>query len=131
MTYVLLYSLIFELRSNHPGKLTKIGSELEKRLKMECRKAKAGNIRSRAYVNHSYMGFILLNPFSRSLLISLSIFRSLATECRRDIALLSPSLVGSVNVTLTAVPSDLEVLARVASVVCSIYNEIFLHLKSY
>lgn len=64
-----------------------------------------------------------LNLFSRSLLISLSIFRSLATECRRDIALLSPSLVGSVNATLTAVPSDLEVLARAASVVCSLHDE--------
>ena len=68
---------------------------------------------------------MLLIPFSRSLLISLSIFRSLATECRRDIALLSPSLVGSVNATLAAVPSDLEVLARVASVVCSIHDEHF------
>ena len=125
MSYVHLYSLIFEFRSNHPGKLTKIGSELEKRLKVECRRAKTGNIRSRAQVNHSYKGFILLTFFSRSLLISLSIFRSLATECRRDIALLSPSLVGSVNATLTAVPSDLEVLARVASVVCSIYDEHF------
>ncbi|KAF8812578.1 hypothetical protein BYT27DRAFT_7183025 [Phlegmacium glaucopus] len=85
--------------SNHPGKLAKIGSELEKRLKVECRKAKAGNIRSKA-----------------SLLTSLSIFRSLATECGRDIDLLSPSLVGSVNATLTAIPSDLEVLARAASV---------------
>ncbi|KDR83599.1 hypothetical protein GALMADRAFT_219420 [Galerina marginata CBS 339.88] len=85
--------------SNHPEKLAKIGSELEKRLKLECRKAKSGNIRSRA-----------------SLLISLSIFRSLATECRRDIALLSPSLIGSVDFTLVSVPSDLEVVARAASV---------------
>jgi hypothetical protein len=86
--------------SNHPGKLTKIGSELDKRLKVECRKAKSGNIRSRA-----------------SLLISLSILRALATECRRDIALLSPSLIASVECTLSAVPSDLEVVARAASVV--------------
>ncbi|CAA7259894.1 unnamed protein product [Cyclocybe aegerita] len=85
--------------SNHPGKLAKIGSELENRLKLECKKAKAGNIRSRA-----------------SLLISVAIFRSLATECRRDIALLSPSLIGSVDFTLASVPSDLEVVARTASV---------------
>jgi protein EFR3 len=32
-----------------------------------------------------------------SLLISLAIFRALATECRRDIALLSPSLVAAVD----------------------------------
>lgn len=85
--------------SNHPGKLTKIASELERRLRSECRKAKAGNIRTRA-----------------SLLISLLIFRALATECRRDIALLSPSLIAAVDVTLAAVPQDLEVVARAASV---------------
>ncbi|KAH9482387.1 Protein EFR3 [Psilocybe cubensis] len=85
--------------SNHPGKLAKIAGELEKRLKAECKKAKSGNIRSRA-----------------SLLISLSIFRSLATECRRDIALLSPSLIGSVDYTLASLLMDLEVTARAATV---------------
>ncbi|KAF9476499.1 hypothetical protein BDN70DRAFT_882331 [Pholiota conissans] len=85
--------------SNHPGKLTKIGSELDKRLKGECRKSRSGNIRSRA-----------------SLLISLSILRSLATECRRDIALLSPALISSVECALNLVPTDLEVVARGASV---------------
>ncbi|KJA30169.1 hypothetical protein HYPSUDRAFT_32272 [Hypholoma sublateritium FD-334 SS-4] len=85
--------------SNHPGKLAKIGSELDKRLKGECRKAKSGNIRSRA-----------------ALLISLSILRSLATECRRDIALLSPALISSVECTLCSTPKDLEVVARAASV---------------
>ncbi|KAL0949391.1 hypothetical protein HGRIS_009455 [Hohenbuehelia grisea] len=84
---------------NHPGKLNKLGSELEKRLKAECRKAKAGNTRTRA-----------------SLLISLSIFRALAVECRRDISLLSPPLVSAVNVTLSSLHSDLEVVARAASV---------------
>ncbi|KAF9534181.1 hypothetical protein CPB83DRAFT_866446 [Crepidotus variabilis] len=85
--------------SNHPGKLTKIGSELEKKVKGECTKAKAGNTKSRA-----------------SLLISLSIFRSLATECRRDIALLSPPLIGAVDCTLASLPSDLEVVTRAATV---------------
>ncbi|KAJ7498767.1 hypothetical protein FB451DRAFT_1072574 [Mycena latifolia] len=85
--------------SNHPSKLTKLGSELEKRVKVECKKAQSGNIRTRA-----------------SLLITLGIFRSLATECRRDIALISPSLVASVAATVTAVPGDLEVVARAASV---------------
>ncbi|RDB22539.1 Protein EFR3 [Hypsizygus marmoreus] len=84
--------------SNHPGKLTKLGSELEKRLKTECQKARAGNIRSRA-----------------SLLITLAIFRAITTECRRDIALLSPALVASVDATLAALPTDLEVLARAAN----------------
>ncbi|KAF5388455.1 hypothetical protein D9615_000535 [Tricholomella constricta] len=85
--------------SNHPGKLTKLGTELEKRVKNETRKARAGNIRTRA-----------------SLLISLSIIRALATECRRDIALLSSSLVACIDVTLAEVPTDLEVVARAASV---------------
>ena len=61
---------------------------------------------------------ILLISHYRSLLITLSILRSLATECKRDIALLSSSLVASVYVTLSAVPADLEVVARAASVVC-------------
>ncbi|KAJ7507965.1 hypothetical protein B0H11DRAFT_1969523 [Mycena galericulata] len=85
--------------SNHPGKLTKLGSELEKRVKAECKKAQSGNLRTRA-----------------SLLITLAIFRSLATECRRDIALISPSLVASIGATVAAVPGDLEVVARAASV---------------
>ncbi|KIY49355.1 hypothetical protein FISHEDRAFT_72688 [Fistulina hepatica ATCC 64428] len=85
--------------SNHPAKLTKLGSELEKRLRGECRKAQAGNVRSRA-----------------SLLITLAIFRALATECRRDIALITPPLVCSVDATLSACPKDLEVSARAASV---------------
>ncbi|KAF9451642.1 hypothetical protein P691DRAFT_723661 [Macrolepiota fuliginosa MF-IS2] len=85
--------------SNNRGKLTKLGAELEKRLKTESRKACNGNLRMRA-----------------SLLITLSIFRSLASECKRDIALLSPSLVSSVETTLTALPSDLGIVARAASV---------------
>lgn len=52
-----------------------------------------------------------------ALLITLSIIRSLATECRRDITLLSPSLISAVDTTLGALPSDLEVIARAASVV--------------
>ncbi|KAF5333424.1 hypothetical protein D9611_002397 [Ephemerocybe angulata] len=85
--------------SNHPGKLTKFGDEVEKRIRSESRKAKAGNIRARA-----------------SLLISLEILRSLATECRSDISLLSPALVTSVNVALSSLPQDLEVVARLARV---------------
>ncbi|KAF9008936.1 hypothetical protein BDQ17DRAFT_88445 [Cyathus striatus] len=85
--------------SNHPGKLTKLGGELEKRLKAECRKARNGNVRSRA-----------------SLLISLSIFWALATECKRDILLLSPSLMASVYASLSSLPYDLEVVARTATV---------------
>jgi protein EFR3 len=53
----------------------------------------------------------------RSLLISLTIFRALATECRRDIHLLSVALVTAVDDTLSSLSSDLEVSARAASLV--------------
>lgn len=36
--------------ANRPGKINKLGGELEKRIKTEIKKAKAGNARSRAYV---------------------------------------------------------------------------------
>ncbi|KAF7332022.1 Cellular morphogenesis-related protein [Mycena kentingensis (nom. inval.)] len=85
--------------SNHPSKLTKLGSEIVKRVKLECRKAQAGNLKVRA-----------------SLLISLAILRALATECRRDIALFSPSLIAGIAATTAAMPTDLEVMARAASV---------------
>jgi hypothetical protein len=49
--------------------------------------------------------------------MTLSIFRALATECRRDIALLSPSLMSSVKETLDVIPTDLEVVVRAASLV--------------
>ncbi|KZT19277.1 hypothetical protein NEOLEDRAFT_982376 [Neolentinus lepideus HHB14362 ss-1] len=85
--------------ANKPGKITKVGSELEKRVRTDCKKAQANNTRSRA-----------------SLLITLSILKALATECRRDIILLSSSILASVQVTVTSLPSDLEVLARAATV---------------
>ena len=36
--------------ANRPGKISKLGNELEKRVKAESRKAAAGNTRARAYV---------------------------------------------------------------------------------
>lgn len=36
--------------SNRPGKISKLASELEKRVRLDVRKAKAGNVRARAYV---------------------------------------------------------------------------------
>lgn len=73
---------------------------------------------------------LLLIHQHRSLLMTLAIFRSLTTECRRDIALLSPSLVASVNVTLSALPTDLEVVTRAASVVCSFHPAALQSLNS-
>jgi hypothetical protein len=51
------------------------------------------------------------------LLITLSIFRSLSLECRRDLSLLTLSLLTSLDLSLQSLYSDLEVCARVASVV--------------
>ncbi|KAI0677126.1 hypothetical protein C8Q78DRAFT_1087831 [Trametes maxima] len=85
--------------ANRPEKINKLGSELEKRVKTDARKAAAGNTRARA-----------------SLLITLAIFKALATECRRDMALLSPSLLSSANVTLSSLSADLEIAARAATV---------------
>ncbi|KAH9006927.1 hypothetical protein EDB86DRAFT_3060946 [Lactarius hatsudake] len=84
--------------ANKPGKINKLSSELEKRIKVECRKAHSNNPRSRA-----------------SLLISLSIFKALATECRRDISLLTPSLLASIGTVLSTFPSDIEVSAKAAN----------------
>ncbi|EJF61134.1 hypothetical protein BD309DRAFT_947572 [Dichomitus squalens] len=85
--------------ANRPGKISKLGNELERRAKTDSRKAAAGNTRARA-----------------SLLITLAIFKAIAAECRRDLALLSPSLLSSVNTTLSALPTDLEIAARAATV---------------
>lgn len=104
--------------SNNPGKLTKLGIEVEKHLKNDCRRAQTGNVRSRASVSLLLsLNFPRVNRCRRSLLISLAILRALATECRRDIALLSSYLLTSVESTLASISSDLEVVARVASVV--------------
>ncbi|KAI0750655.1 hypothetical protein C8Q80DRAFT_1217629 [Daedaleopsis nitida] len=85
--------------ANRPGKISKLGNELDKRVKTDSRKAAAGNTRARA-----------------SLLITLAIFKALATECRREMAQISPSLLSSVNATLTSLSSDLEIAARAATV---------------
>lgn len=55
--------------------------------------------------------------FARSLFITLAILQMLAVECRRDISLLSPSLVSCLRITLNFLLADLEVCARAASVV--------------
>lgn len=106
--------------SNKPQKVSKLAAELDRRVKLEARKAQAGNIRARAYVE-----LPLTNPRSlisnciRTLLITLSIYKSLVNECRRDISQLSAALISSVNTALNALPSDLELAAKAASVVRS------------
>jgi protein EFR3 len=46
--------------SNKPGKINKLSYELEKRIKLECRKAQSNNPRSRAYVTSFDLAFILV-----------------------------------------------------------------------
>lgn len=84
--------------ANKPGKIQKLSGELQKRIKLEARKALPNNPRSRA-----------------SLLISLSIFKALATECRREISLLTSSLLASVDTVVSAFPSDIEVSVKAAN----------------
>ena len=86
--------------SNRPGKLTKLGHELEKRCKLESNRARGGNAKARA-----------------SLLVTLSIFKALVAECRSDLSLLTSALISTVVAAMTCFPRDLEVTAKAASVV--------------
>ena len=104
--------------SNKPGKVSKLAAELDRRVKFEARKAQAGNVRARAYVLPLMLcagSFTLF--YTRTLLITLSIYKSLVNECRRDISQLSAALISSVNTALNSLPSDLELAAKAASVV--------------
>jgi hypothetical protein len=104
--------------SNKPGKVSKLAAELDKRVKLEARKAQVGNVRARAYVPSplTYLRSFMRGSI-RSLLITLSIYKSLVNECRRDISQLSAALISSVNIALNALSSDLELAAKAASVV--------------
>lgn len=53
----------------------------------------------------------------RTLLVSLNIFKALVTECRRNLSLLSAALISSLDAVLEALPDDLEVAAKAATVV--------------
>ncbi|CEL59420.1 Protein EFR3 OS=Cryptococcus neoformans var, neoformans serotype D (strain JEC21 / ATCC MYA-565) GN=EFR3 PE=3 SV=1 [Rhizoctonia solani AG-1 IB] len=85
--------------TNRAGKLTKLADVFEKRATDEARRAGAGNPKARA-----------------SLLITLSILKQLATDCKRDLTLFSTAVMASVKASLVALPDDLEVAARAASV---------------
>ena len=41
--------------SNHPGKITRLSTELHRRVVADVRKARSGNSRARAYVAHLLM----------------------------------------------------------------------------
>lgn len=53
----------------------------------------------------------------RLLLVTLEILRALTAECRRDLTLFSGGVVNSIDISLSCLPSDLEVIARAASTV--------------
>ena len=89
--------------TNQSSKLVKVGEELDKRVAKEVTRSSGGYQKSRA-----------------SLLISLSIVRTLISECKRDLAVFSRSIVRIVNSSLdTKVYQkgnpDLEVIGRAAS----------------
>jgi hypothetical protein len=86
--------------SNRTGKTQKLGLELERRAAHEAARAAASNPRNRA-----------------SLLITLAIFKALATECRHELPLLTPFLIRTVSLVFSLLAGDLEVMARCASVV--------------
>lgn len=88
--------------TNNPGKVTKLASELERRCRIEVVRARGGNVRARV-----------------SLLMSLSIYKTLAAECRNDIALLTSNLISVVHFVLSSFSDDLEVITKVTSLVRS------------
>ncbi|CAE6418646.1 unnamed protein product [Rhizoctonia solani] len=85
--------------TNRAGKLAKLADVFEKRATDETRRAGGGNPKARA-----------------SLLITLAILKQLTTDCKRDLTLLSTAVLISVKASLIALPDDLEVAARAASV---------------
>ena|ERR1700761_4296056 len=86
--------------SNQAGKLQKLGTELERRAIIEANRASNGNARYRA-----------------SLLITLALFKALATECRQELSLLTPYLMRTLSLAFSRLRNDLEVIAKAASVV--------------
>ncbi|KAF8318102.1 hypothetical protein DL93DRAFT_427020 [Clavulina sp. PMI_390] len=84
--------------SNKPGKLAKIGQEVEKHAQTDSRRA-ASHPKSRA-----------------SLLITLEILRTISTECKLELSLFGRYVVASVDLAVAALPNDLEVVARSARV---------------
>jgi hypothetical protein len=61
---------------------------------------------------------LLTNPLlHRSLLITLDILKTLCAECRQEISLFGRYVVASVDHAMSALSSDLQVVARSASAV--------------
>ena len=114
--------------ANKPGKINKLGNELQKRIKFEGRKALSNNPRFRSSVIPSNWHIFSLTLILSSLLISLSIFKALATECRRDISLLTSSLLASVESVLSTFPSDIEVSAKAANLASSSFRVVWIYI---
>lgn len=53
----------------------------------------------------------------RQLLVTMSIFKAITNECKRDVGLFTKMLLSAVREALACLPNDLEVQARVASLV--------------
>ena len=57
---------------------------------------------------------------TRQLLVTMSIFKNITNECKRDVGLFTRMLLASTKEALTCLPKDLELQARVASLVSRI-----------
>jgi protein EFR3 len=49
--------------------------------------------------------------------VTMSIFKAITNECKRDVALFTKMLLSAVKDALSCLPNDLELQARVASLV--------------
>lgn len=115
-----------------PGRLPAIGDELYKRARQSAPKA-GYNPRYRALVYKRSMCLtrkrLKRDCINRSFLLTLSVFKALCAECRRDLALFSKPLLKTVdlalNVNVTGEAGkrsdgkDLEILARAGSLMAT------------
>lgn len=91
-------SQLVSYASSRARRLVKLSRVLEQRAGAEARKAGEGNARARV-----------------QLLVTLSIFKALANECRRDIDVFSTALLSTTKDSLACLPKDLKLQARVAN----------------
>lgn len=114
-------SCLFHYASTKPRRVSKLAADLDRRVKREARRGQVADVCARAYgpppFNHSIRPLVHQWHFIRTILITLSIHKSLVNECRRDVSQLSAALISSVNTALKALPSDLELATNAANVV--------------
>jgi len=103
--------------------------ELEKRAGAEARKARGGNIRARASVFTFYYSCSRVDYGVSQLLVTASIFKAITNECKRDVGLFTRMLLSATRDALACLPNDLELQARVASLVSGILSATCIHAE--